>query len=177
MDKRDLTIALTIAGLTGLFAIACAGMFITGGKSKYWTAKKIKIGAAILTLSTMTPSCRPFVSCYDPGPPENGIYLNLESDTVHLNETTVLNGFIENRVSNTFSYVLRNIDSVQINQTENITARDGAFDEYSEEFSIMIDSTLNSRDYSLKLFSIKKEDVTSISIPENEYQLKLVKGK
>ena len=177
MDKRELTIALTLAGLTGLFAIACAGMFLTRGKSKYWTAKKIKIGAAILTLSTVTTSCRPFVSCYDPAPPENEIYLHLENDTVYLNDTTVLNGFIENRVSNNFSFVLQNIDSVQISQSENITAKDGALDEYSEEFSITMDSTLISGDYSLKLFSIKKEDVTSSSVPENEYQLKFVEGK
>jgi hypothetical protein len=177
MDKKELTIFFTLSGISILFAISGLALYLSKGKSKFWTAKKIKLGAAILTLSTVTPSCRPFVSCYEPTPPENSIYLNIVSDTIRLNDTTILNGYIENRVSKNFSFVMRNIDSVQINQTENITAKDGAFDEYTEEFSITIDSTLNSGDYSLKLFSIKKEDVTSSSVPENEYQLKLVKGR
>ncbi len=176
MDKKELTVTLTVIMLTAFFAVASAGLFLSKGKSKYWTAKKIKIGAALLTLTSVTQSCNPFRTCYDPVP-ENYIYLQLNSDTINLNTTNNITGIVENGVSGNYSFNLQNKDSVNMKQIENIAASDGTFDENSEEFTIHLDTNLITGNYSLKLFTVKKEDQNNSNNPINEYNLTFINDK
>jgi hypothetical protein len=177
MDKRDFTITITIIGLSVLFMLASSALFLFRGKSKFWTAKKIKFGAALLTLTSITSSCIPIRTCYEPTLPDNMMYISQSIDTINMNDSTKIYGYVENRVSSYFSYQIQNKDSLEVYRVENIQAVDGTFDDYNEEFVIDLDSNLISGNYHLKLYSIKKEDQNEQAVPQNEYNLKIKNNK
>jgi hypothetical protein len=177
MDKRDFTTTLTIAGLSIIFMVVSVALFLSKGKSRFWTAKKIKIGAALLTLTSITPSCVPIRTCYDPAPPENMMYISQSIDTINMIDSTKIHGYVDNRVSYYFSYQIQNKDSLEVYRVENIEAVDGTFDDYSEEFVIDLDSNLISGNYHLKLYSIKKEEQNEQDAPQNEYDLTIINDK
>jgi hypothetical protein len=177
MDKKNITAVIMIIGLGALFTIACTGLFLTKGKSKFWTSKKMRIGAAILTLTAVAQSCEPIRTCYEPAQPENMMYLNPQPDTVDLDNANELHGYIDNRISAGFSYKIQNSDVSQVYQTDDILSVDSALDEYSEEFVIQLDTALISGNYNLKLYAVKKEDQTETTNPQNEYYLTIVNNK
>lgn len=153
MDKKEFSVSLLIIGLTILFAAVSFALFLSRGKSKFFTAKKMKLGALILSLTMTAQSCDLFITCYDEAEPDNNLYLYLQ-DTVNLNDSTrFIKGEIYNRTSNSFSYKLSNRENESLSFTDNIRAEDGAYDEYNEEFTIELDTNLQLGDYLLQIYN------------------------
>jgi len=169
MDKKEFSASLLIIGLSVLFAIAATALFFSKGKSKFWTAKKMKLGAMILTLTVTTQSCSWFRTCYDPVDPENTMYLEL-NDTINLNDSTrILNGEIYNVTSKEFSYKLLNNTVDTLTYSENIIADDGVFDNYSEDFTIELTTTIEPGEYIFQLFDVGKEKQDNVQNINREY--------
>ena len=162
MDEKEGLTPISIAILTILFTIVSAGVYITRGKSKFWLAKKIKIGALLLTISaSVTPySC---VSCYDMPEPANRFSITdnygYEID-IDLTVDNKITGTINDREGTNFSFnitdtLLTTKDTLQI---ENITATDGTFDDYEEKFTINIDKSIESGTYRLNFYEKTKNE-------------------
>jgi len=179
MDKKEFSVSLLVTGLTILFALAAIALFLSNGKSKFWTAKKIKFGAMILTLTVTTQSCGFFINCYAPEKPEmpeNNIEIILLSDTVNLNESTrFINGRIYNRISQEFSYRLQNDTVDTLIYSENIIADDGVFDDYTEEFTIELDTATEPGNYIFQLFDINKEEQNNVEYAKFEHFINIKK--
>lgn len=158
-DKENLT-PIAIIILTCLFVIISAAVYLTKGKSKFWIAKKIKIGAMLLTVSSIVPSC----SCYDdsyeyPMIPSFSITTSDFNDvpSVNLNVDNTIKGTINDRTGTEFYFSLTDTLYTDTLQYEKILPLDGAFDSDKENFMIEIDENTNSGLYSLNFYT-KLED-------------------
>lgn len=154
MDKKEFSVSLLVIGLTILFAVAAFALFLSRGKSKFWTAKKMKLGALILSLSTITTTA--FQSCCYKPEPLNYINLELANDTINLNESSLICGSVYLPQSDIYSFKLTNDSVSSVYQCENIIPLDSIFDEDSEEFEINLDKTLKSGRYSLHFYDVDK---------------------
>ncbi|MFH1052366.1 MAG: hypothetical protein V1779_15705 [bacterium] len=83
--KKELYIPLIIVALTLMFGIICLMVYLSDGNA-YWIKKKLKIGALLLTITWFVNSCEKSptieVTCYDPMPPKNTIWINNSNDTL-----------------------------------------------------------------------------------------------
>lgn len=174
MNYRQIIVFIGIAFLTIAFSLVSLALYLSKGKSKYWTTKKMKFGAIILSLTAMTAtqSCNTFTTCYE-SDIQNYIYLKENLKTLNLKTITKLSGTINNRTGDTFSYKLQNEKIDSIFQIENIVADDGAFDEYDEDFTLNLNQNLVSGSYILKFYDIEKSKIDNISLPLNEYRFQI----
>lgn len=155
MDKKEFIIPITFIALCVAFAVISFAVYLSKGKSKKWVARKMKIGAILITLSAS--SCErgngPFVSCYDPVIP-NSIHLDAYSSDkleIKLDTNNVLSGTIYEVTKSEFSFAVINENNTNIQQGELIPA-DGSFDSNTEVFSLELDTEINPGLYDLKLF-------------------------
>ncbi len=176
MDKKDFSVSLLVAGLSVLFVLASFALFLSKGKSKFWTAKKMKLGAIILSFTAVASTQQACVSCYDPIPPEF-IYIENWNDTLNLNDSSILYGTIESRYSSQYSFKLQNDTIDSLIQVNNIFPDDGVYDEDSEEFTIQIDTSLQTGTYRLEFFDVNKEEQNSIGYPISQYALTILNEK
>ena len=59
----------------------------------------------------------------------------------------------------------------------NIFPDDGIYDEGSEEFTIQIDTSLQTGTYRLEFFDVNKEEQDSIGYPISQYALTILNDK
>ncbi|OQY05310.1 MAG: hypothetical protein B6I20_01440 [Bacteroidetes bacterium 4572_117] len=158
MNKKETIIPITVAVLTVLFAIISLAVFFSKGKSGFWLSKKMKVGALLLTFSTVTTySC---VSCYDmPAPANRFIIENLDGYKINLdlNIDNKINGTIEDRDGINFSFNITDTLRSDTLQIDNILPADGLFDSYVEDFTILVDENLQNGTYYLNLFAEDKD--------------------
>lgn len=154
MNQKDIFAPLAIVSLSVLFAVICFAVFITKGKSSFWISKKFKIGALLLTFSSVSTSCF-FSNCYVP---ETASFeLNSEnfidnSYVINLKENDTLTGTVYQDVNDKYelTYSFSIADSLSNNfQEGNVYAYDGNFDESIDEFFLIINDTLPSGKYNL----------------------------
>lgn len=172
MNKREITIPILVILLTLLFAVISVAVFLTNGKSEKWVARKMKIGALLLTLNSVS-SCEPFITtCYDMPPPPNTMWVNgLTENGIELNTDTshIIFGTIEERQSEDFSFAVYTDENIKF-QADTIISVDGKFDNYSEEFKIELDTNILPGNYALKLYDVSM-DKQGESYPRQEYNL------
>jgi hypothetical protein len=145
-----------------VFAVAAAfgivsALVVLSRRHPWLVQKKLRLGALLLTLSSASVGCRPgVVSCYvapapnvftiDQADPETGVI------AIAAEQTDTLSGVLSQRAGERFSYALV-ADSGEIAAHGDIAARDGAFDESEEEFSIILDAQLPAGQYELRLYN------------------------
>jgi len=164
MDKKELSVTILVVGLTILFTTASLALFLSGGKSKFWTAKKMKFGAILLTLTAAASlsSCDGGdgeVMCYSTAQLENWVNIENFSDTIDLNKVSELKGVIEYRMSDTYSFLLKNDNDSTIVRHELLSANDGAFNDSTELFTIKLDSSLTEGKYTLSIYDTPVDSV------------------
>jgi len=155
MDKKELSVLIVFIGLTVLFSVAAAALYFTRGKSKFWTAKKMKLGALLLTITAATtvPSCNGgTTTCYDAAVLENEIRLDLSGNEVDLKSAYEIRGKIEYRTSGTFSYLLENDSIKEIKIIGQLIPVDGTFNDSTEAFKIPLDKGLTVGNYTLSFY-------------------------
>jgi len=179
MDKKEFTVTILVIGLSILFTVVSLALFISRGKSKFWTAKKMKLGALLLTVSALTSmsSCKGGdednirVSCYEMVERTNVVYIENFHETVNLKETKVLNGIIEYRSSEIYSYSLKNDSDSTFLSRELLIPKDGSFDDTTEQFSIHLNNDLVPGSYTLSFYDTGR-DSTSRSIADYHFNIK-----
>lgn len=182
MNKNEILVSIAIAGLTVLFATVSIAVFLSKGKSKFWVAKKMKIGGILLTLSAAT-ACGGSgigggeVMCYDVPAPNNMWLINLDYTTNTLNinfdSAHVMRGNISMRNTDKFSYLIKDTNNNKL-ESKNLEALDGNFDTETEEFKITLDKKMKSGNYILELFAVEKELQDSAPYPANQFNLKVI---
>ena len=177
MNKKELITPFILVGLGLAFTVVSVAVFLSNGKSKKWVARKMKIGAILLTL-TSAVACDPLITtCYDMPAPPNSMWMNGFTENgleLMLNTSNVLTGTIDERQSEKFSFAILDSTTKMV-QNGLLIPVDGKFDTYSENFQIEIDTNISSGAYLLKLYDVDIEGQKN-SIPRQEFNL-LIKNE
>ncbi|MBT4340376.1 MAG: hypothetical protein HOD63_17430 [Bacteroidetes bacterium] len=162
MDKKSLIPFGLI--ITGISFILISVLLLVFKSNRKLIAQKFKLGGIILTLTGSISSCKPVVMCYDPMPPADEMYLNYEhynDDSGYyefdLSNDSLLNGVIDNRQSDQYSFRLLN-DKELLVQANDLQALDSSFDSYSEPFSIPVIDTLSHGFYDIQFYNRDKQN-------------------
>lgn len=173
--KENLT-PFAIIFLTCLFAIISVAVFLTKGKSKFWISQKIRIGAMLLTISSVVPSS----CCYDDGS-EYPIIPNFSIETSCINDVPCFNLTTDNRIKGTihdrtgteFYYSLTDTLHTDTLQFEKILPLDGTFDSLEEDFIIEIDGNTSAGLYSLSFYTkLENEQIDHLC---NRFRIRIIK--
>jgi hypothetical protein len=138
--------------------------------------KKLKIGALLITLTSVTGGCQDsIVTCYDPIPSDM-FYLDQVSQgneiSVNLKDKDYLSGRIENRNYNRYSFMISGKKDTLV-QKDNLNALDGAFDEKTEEFKINLKGDIPSGSYTLKFYSCEKDSISDTKFYRSSFLLNI----
>ena len=160
--QKEIFIPIYLIFLSIVFITVSFLLYLTNGKNSKLLAKKLKIGAMIITLSAVigcSGSSTPepvMKTCYKPAPPnvftitqehwkEGGIIVDDETDLI-------LNCILDRRSSDEFSFRLLDADKKVI-ASGNLEADDGKFDENSEDVKVKFNKDIPKGDYSIQFFA------------------------
>jgi hypothetical protein len=154
MEIKKLIVPVILPVLFLAFALVCFMVWFHRGRSARWLARKLKIGGIIITLTTISTGCPPFVTCYVPV--ETNIFeFDKQQDgfnvTVDLPNDSVLTGKLHNSEGDKFAFTIAKNDTIDI-QEGNVFATDGVFDQDPEDIKMTIDSRIDTGIYNLNLF-------------------------
>lgn len=152
--KKELSLGMAVLGLGALFVLLSLLVFLNP-RSRYLVTRKLRVGGLLLSLTAVSQSVA-CITCYAP----IDDYYN--TDIITLNEqhsgttiqvdprvTPALAGQIAERRSEKFACRLTNLEMAQAME---IGALDGAYDEYTEEFTLPLDPNLPAGRYRLDFF-------------------------
>lgn len=175
MTKKELFFPVIFIGLSIVFVVVSIGVFASKGKSSKWIARKMKIGALMLTFSSIV-SCdtadNNHVTCYDV-PEMNSIWIEgatYQGINLRLDSQNVLKGTIGNRNSDKFSYSVSDSNHIKI-LSDNIKPKDGVFDSITENFELVFQKDIPKGNYILNLFLIEQTKQDSLAMPAYSYKL------
>ncbi|MEA2043541.1 MAG: hypothetical protein U9N85_13450 [Bacteroidota bacterium] len=175
MTEKKYLVPLLLIGLGVAFIFVSIMVTLTRGNSALWIAKKIKLGAMLLSFTA-------FASCTGGG--ETMCYAAEATDnisiagakgtkiTIHPDSNHVLTGDIYNWRTNKISYALFK-DSTKL-MAEDIQVSDKSLDSIYEEFEITLDKTLDTGTYSVRFFPTEALSQDS-SIHLREFMLTIQK--
>jgi hypothetical protein len=164
MENKNLFKPLLVIGLFIAFGIISFLVFVTSGQNGTLIKTKLKLGALLLSLSAMivTSSCDRY--CYAPVPQ---CQLEIKEDFINIEETTVLNGFLDGysneKLPDAFCYKICNSRHNTV-QSGNILVNDGKIDEDHEEFCIELNKNTLSGSYEIYFYHFDLNQLNS----ENE---------
>lgn len=164
---------ISIIGISVLFVIASTALFLFRGKSKFWTAKKMKLGAILLTLTatlSMTSCREEEPMCYETVELSDWVEIENFNESLNLNETNILDGKIRYRSSDIYSFFLKNDNDTSVFQKNLLKAKDGTFNDTTELFSIELDTNLTPGDYTLSFFDAAT-DTSTYSIADYHFKI------
>ena len=174
MNKKETLIPFAFVALSLIFVAVSAMVYLSGGKSKKWVARKMRIGGLLLTLSVFscnnTGSQNIEVKCYK-ATEINSIQLkNNQSMVLNLNRdsSNILEGSITSIQGNEFSFAVS--DSLGTTFQKGNLKFDDKIDSNVENFKIEIDEKLKSGKYLLKIYVTNPEN-QSITEQRREYKL------
>ncbi|MCQ2974254.1 MAG: hypothetical protein MJ211_05520 [Bacteroidales bacterium] len=144
-------IAIAIALVGTAFAIASIAVFLTRGKSKFCINKKMKIGACLITLTTLM-SCgnggnvningTDQVTCYDVA---NTDQISVVDDTINISKTDTIDCFLYAPSYEKYIYkIVDNNDSI-------IFQNEFSPENYNSEIKLHIDKNIKTGEYELQL--------------------------
>lgn len=163
MDKKDFYGPFVIVALSIAFAAVSLAVFLSKGKSPKWIARKMKIGALLLTFTSAACNNGGQVSCYDTVAP-NTIWLEAQGQKgieLNIDSSSVLTGSISSVQGKDFSFALVNNQNKKV-QTGQLIPTDGNFDAFDEKFKLEIDKNTFTGLYLLKIYSatVAAQDTT-----------------
>ena len=164
MDKKDITLPFIVFGLSIAFFVVTLGVYLTRGKSPYWISKKIAVGALLLSFTSLANNSCGHVDCYAPPPPSNQFELdsgNTSTISVNLKESNTLTGTLLYRSGTDFTFNVTDTLKEKTYQTGKIKAKDGKYDEYTEDILIELDTSLKSNTYFLYLYPTGGQNLSS----------------
>jgi hypothetical protein len=175
MNKKELITPIAIISLSIIFALVSFAVYLTKGNSAFWISKKFKIGALLLTFTSIM-ACRPPVTCYEPIP-QDWITLdsiNWETSEVLLDssENEIITGKISSITDSVYSYSFADSLGNEIFK-ENLQAIDGKFDEDEEEFTVPLGNSLFPGKYMIYFYNSVKEE-QSDTVMLNYFNIRII---
>jgi hypothetical protein len=149
-----------------LFLIISFLVYTSNGKNAKLIAAKLKLGAFLLTFSWFVTNCDGPITCYAPFEPNDGInfYSKDTTDFSTFKAGDTIFGNVSQRTYSNYSFKL--IDSVsKVNVLKgSLTAKDGSFDNSSEQFYFLLDSNLKKGAYFINFYGEKTAQVQQLNI-------------
>lgn len=161
MDFKKLSAPVVAAILFSAFGLACFIVWLSNGKSRKWLNRKMKLGAAILTVTAISTGCPPTVMCYDI-PPQNDFRLDgMTWDTagfykLEIPDDSMLRGMILSPTFDDYMVKLMKSDTVEV-QVSKLKPTDGAFDQDSETFEFRLAPTISPGEYTFRFWSAQAD--------------------
>lgn len=153
MNKENIISPIILAGIFIAFVIVSLLLW-AWGNNKRMVSSKLKLGAAILTLTTLiTTNSYSQKTCYKPAYPDEIININKrnEENTIELKSNDkYITGSILNLRSTRYFYAIVD-DDLGVMKEGEVKANDGEFDEDKESFKIDVDSVTIGK-YKLKIY-------------------------
>jgi len=147
---------LALTGLFVAFGALCFLLWLTRGRNAWLLRHKLKVGAMILSLSSLAISgCKSptEVTCYVPAPQDefimNGPFNEQQSLLLLLSEGHRLSGSLRGSTLEAYSYTLVDMMFVEVGRGA-LHAVDGAFDENEEPFFLDLDESIPAGFYELR---------------------------
>lgn len=166
MTKKELIIPVLLIFGSILFAAICVMVFATKGESKKWIARKMKVGALLLTLNAAMPGSAQEieVSCYDIAESDLLILKGNKTELVfEQGEKLMVEAFIDYRISTEYTYWINDEKNKVLKQGQ-INALDGSFDKWKEEIKVEIENSFAAGTYFFSFFNVpiaeQKEELT-----------------
>ncbi len=178
MDKRELLTPLIFVGLAVAFAVVSALVYLSRGNPGL-VRRKLRLGAALLTLTAAANGCGGTSMCYDVAMSNEFSLTDIGADgAVHLSlpDSNRVAGTIYQRQGDRFSFRLEDEKDAEV-QRADIVAQDGAFDESSEEFSLAVRQDLAPGTYRLTFYTAAQGDQATVGPNYSSYELKVTHGK
>jgi hypothetical protein len=169
MNKKDLILPILAIGLVLAFVSVSAAVILSRGKSKKWIARKMKIGALLLTLSAVSCNGGGEVTCYDTAE-TNAMWINPNTQAgIEINPDTgnMVNGHITTIHGEDFSFCIADSAGKKW-QTGSIQV--DSLKAYSSTFKIALDTGLKAGKYLLKLYDAKAGSQDTLE-PKREFNL------
>ena len=169
MNKKEFLIPFIFTGLAAAFLFISAMVYFSNGKSKKWVARKMSIGAILLTMSYISCSnnqnndkypVNQFISCYVTVYDDN-IKIEIETDSNHL-----IYGYISGNHGGIYSYSIVNKEG-DILQKADISTKRWSFDFENEEFVIGLNQKIDKGSYQFRLYNCNVKEQDSIKLVKN----------
>lgn len=177
MEFKRIISPIVLIGLFAAFGFICLMVTVTKSKNARWIARKMKIGAAIITLTGITTGCPPsIITCYVMPAPNQFEFDNMDQQTGDITaefpNDTILSGTVYECNIQHFNFEIRNNDSTIVQQGE-IVATDGAFDSTTEQFKLHLDSKLDTGMYLLNINEAADDSLLYDEYPIRQVYLKI----
>jgi hypothetical protein len=174
-EVKKISAPVILLILAGAFIFVSILVYLHQGKSAKWVARKMKLGAAIIAITSISTGCPspPVIMCYDPAPTNwfnfDSIDQNDYSVVADLPNNSVLTGKVYQPDFDRYTFKILANDSQLIDQG-NIVAVDGSFDATEENFKMTLNSAIDTGSYHLVIFT---SDINRGSDEFEVYQTKL----
>ena len=160
-------------GLVFLGFVLISGLVVLSRRHPYFVKKKLQLGALLISLSAAPFACNR-VACYSPAP-TNVFEVEQADDQdgeilLSRAASDTITGSIIRRVGEAFSYAILD-SSEKVEQSGDISAADGAFDEPDEAFTIAVDPQVPSGRYDLRFYVGRMDSITDMSLSNWSYRL------
>jgi hypothetical protein len=164
MEKKYLAPVLFVT-LGTAFLITALILTLKGGKSAKWTARKLRLGALLLTLGSLT-SCNGGggeVMCYETVAVDDIEITGAHFGALSLNVDSSRN--IEGKIyginSDAFSYIIRDTSLTKRYAAENIDFGFQQNDSSVAEFQIQLDQEIDTGTYLINFYNMPVADADS----------------
>jgi hypothetical protein len=173
--KNTQIVSISLIAVSVAFIIVSVLVTITGGKSKYLIAKKLRLGAIIIGMTCMANGCRPVVTCYEVAPSpvlsctdsvsnEGLIVLQKGDQTINFNCQYLYYQNVSYKISN-------DIQDFYTGECAK-TIADSTTQE--EILTIATSGVLNSGLYKLRLYYIQSAEIDENSTPFYIFDVKVI---
>ena len=159
--KKELYIPLILIGLSVAFVVVSFLLWLSRGNDSL-LKKKLRIGALIISLSGIALGCwseRDCSTCYLIAP-QNQFTVEDQHDggkiVMDMSVSNKLAGHVSGYTSDDLWYLIEDYDDNEI-QRGTVEPLDGSYDEYSEEFEILIRIDLPTGEYKLEFYQLEEE--------------------
>jgi hypothetical protein len=175
MEFKKLLTPFVLIGLFAFFAFVCAMVWLHKGKSAKWVARKMKIGAAILSLTAIVSGCNDnklILTCYDVAEPNQFSFDSINEQyevEADLPADSVLTGSVFDIIYDDFKFKVQKNDSVTVDSGK-IVPTDGAYDENTEEFKMTLNSQLDTGLYQLLIQG--EENAETVNVTTRSLRIK-----
>jgi hypothetical protein len=153
-EIKKISIPVVIVVLSAAFLLVSFIVYLYGGKSAKWVARKMKLGAAIIAIGGITTGC-PVVTCYDPAPSDWFRFDNIDSTSylvvADLPNDSILTGNVTAPTCSRYIFEIETLDS-QLVDSGYIEPLEGSFDRSNGDFTMDINSALDTGFYQIAIY-------------------------
>jgi hypothetical protein len=159
--KKEIYIPLILIGLSVAFVVVSFLLWLSRGNDTL-LKKKLRIGALIISLSGIALGCwseRDCSSCYLVA--RENVFIVEDQHmggriVLDMSVTNKLTGMVDNFTNDDFWYLIEDYNDNEI-QRGTVEPLDGAYDEYQEEFEILVRIDLATGEYKLEFYLLEEE--------------------